>query len=131
MRPVIISRIIENIPLGQLLPKLRTWNYNPLQFRETPFSSYFVFTCELLLFFFFKAEKSNIRLDDVPPLASIDTILKTQESVQDVIVKEESIGQAKAEEQLSNEQADTYQRQMGDKFCAMVVRTTLLESLSM
>lgn len=84
-----------------------------------------------LCFFFFKAEKSNIRLDDVPPLASIDTILKTQESVQDVIVKEESIGQAKAEEQLSNEQADTYQRQMGDKFCAMVVRTTLLESVSM
>ena len=93
--------------------------------------SYFVFTCEFLLFFFFKAEKSNIRLDDVPPLASIDTILKTQEGVQDVIVKEESIGQAKAEEQLSNEQADTYQRQMGDKFCAIVVRTILLESLSM
>ena len=70
---------------------------------------------------FQKAEKSKIRLDDVPPLATADTLLKTQEGIQDVIVKEESIGQARAEEKLSNEQADTYRRQMGDKFCAMVV----------
>lgn len=73
-----------------------------------------------------KAEKSDVRLDDVPPLVSADTILKTQEGIQDVIVQEESIGQAKAEEQLSNEQADTYQRQMGDKFCAMVVRSLVI-----
>ena len=72
--------------------------------------------------FFQQAEKSNIRLDDVQPLASIDTVLKTQESVQDVIVQEESIGHARAEEQQSNEEADVYRRQLGDKFCAMVVR---------
>ena len=127
MRPVIISRIIDCHIYPRYAREITT---RCGFYRETPFLSYFVFTCEFL-FLFFKAEKSNIRLDDVPPLASIDTILKTQEGVQDVIVKEESIGQAKAEEQLSNEQADTYQRQMGDKFCAMVVRTTLLESLSM
>ena len=72
--------------------------------------------------FFQQAEKSNIRLDDVEPLASIDVVLKTQESVQDVIVQEESIGLARAEEQQSNEQAQVYRRQLGDKFCAMVVR---------
>ena len=72
-----------------------------------------------------KAEKSNIRLDDVPPLISADAILKTQEGFQDVIVKEESTGQARAEEQLSNEQAEAYRRQMGDTFCAMVVRSLL------
>ena len=76
----------------------------------------------IVLYFSKKAEKSNIRLDDVQPLASIDTVLKTQESVQDVIVQEESIGQARAEEQQSNEQAEVYRRQLGDKFCAMVVR---------
>lgn len=69
-----------------------------------------------------QADKSNIRLDDVQSLASTETLLKTQESVQDVIVQEESIGHARAEEQLSNEQADVYRRQLGDKFCAMVVR---------
>ena len=76
----------------------------------------------ILVYFFQQAEKSNIRLDDVQPLASIDTVLKTQESVQDVIVQEESIGHARAEEQQSNEQAEVYRRQLGDKFCAMVVR---------
>lgn len=69
-----------------------------------------------------QAEKSKIHLDDVKPLASIDTVLKTQESLQDVIVQEESIGHARAEEQQSTEQANVYRRQLGDKFCAMVVR---------
>lgn len=67
-----------------------------------------------------EAVHSNIRLDDVKPLASIDTMLKIQESVQDVIVQEESIGHARAEEQQSTEQANVYRRQLGDKFCAMV-----------
>ena len=54
-------------------------------------------------------------------MISTDTLLKTQESVQDTLVKEESIGHARAEEQLSSEKAEAYRRQMGDKFCAMVV----------
>ena len=68
-----------------------------------------------------KAAKSNIRLDDVPPLIKTDTLLKTKEGIQDVLVKEESTGYARAEEQLSSEEAESYRRQMGDKFCAMVV----------
>ena len=44
-------------------------------------------------------------------------------------MKEETTGQARAEEQLSNEQAEAYRRQMGDKFCAMVVRSFLYNSL--
>ena len=44
-------------------------------------------------------------------------------------MKEESTGQARAEEQLSNEQAEAYRRQMGDKFCAMVVRSLLYNSI--
>ena len=71
-----------------------------------------------------QAVNSNIRLDDVKPLASIDTMLKIQESVQDVIVQEESIGHARAEEQQSTEQANVYRRQLGDKFCAMEVRVS-------
>lgn len=67
-----------------------------------------------------EAAKANIRLDDVPPLIKTDTLLKTQEGIQDVLVKEESTGYARAEEQLSSEEAESYRRQMGDKFCAMV-----------
>jgi len=80
--------------------------------------------CDCLNFpvFFQQAEKSNIRLDDVQPLASIDTVLKTQESVQSVIVQEESIGNVRAEDRQANEEAEVYRRQLGDKFCAMVVR---------
>ena len=80
--------------------------------------------CDCLNFpvFFQQAEKSNIRLDDVQPLASIDTVLKTQESIQSVIVQEESIGNARAEDRQANEEAEVYRRQLGDKFCAMVVR---------
>ena len=57
----------------------------------------------------------------MPPLVKTDTLLKTQEGIQDVLVKEESTGYARAEEQLSSEEAESYRRQMGDKFCAMVV----------
>ena len=57
----------------------------------------------------------------MPPLIKADTLLKTQEGIQDVLVKEESTGYARAEEQLSSEEAESYRRQMGDKFCAMVV----------
>ena len=76
----------------------------------------------MLSLVFVQASKSKIRLDDVEPLASAEVLLKTMEGVQDEILQEESIGLARAEEQQSTEQAETYRRQMGDKLCAMVVR---------
>ena len=60
-------------------------------------------------------------MNDVEPKVTADTLIQQTEKVQEVIIQEQIIGQAKAEEQQATEQADIYSRQLGDKFCSTVV----------
>lgn len=71
-----------------------------------------------------QADKSKIKLVDGERNQCAETVIKTHEGVQELIIQEESTGQAKAEEQQSNEQTEAYTRQMGDNFCTAVVSVT-------
>jgi hypothetical protein len=75
---------------------------------------------------YFQAEKSKIKLDDVEFKANAEILIKSHEGLQETIIQEEIIGQAKAEMAASDEEAETYRKKMGDMFCSTVVRLKLM-----
>lgn len=68
-----------------------------------------------------KAERSKIKLDEVEPKATADTVLKTQEGVQGTIISEQITGQANAQREASDQEVEAYRRRLGDMFCSTVV----------
>jgi len=74
-----------------------------------------------VIIYFFKAERAKIKLDDVEPRATAETVIKTQEGVQDTIILEQITGQANAEQEASDQEVEDYRRRMGDMFCSTVV----------
>ena len=71
-----------------------------------------------------------IKLDEVEPKATAETLIQQMENVQETIIQEQIIGQARAEEQQASEQADVFRRQLGDKFCTSMVSSFIFPNLN-